>query len=264
MGRYQTAPQRSREGECIHRITVAGILEMSTTTDYDHPVTHTEFMSRSPPHMSSPILERLTYLIPVLLSLSVHEWAHARAAYFLGDDTAKRLGRLTINPLRHIDPVGTVLLPLMGVPFGWAKPVPFDARRFTRPIAHRFGGLIVAAAGPISNFVLAGLGVVVILVGKSLLSHSESYLTLLTLAVPFVLINVMLAIFNLIPIPPLDGSHIAEAFMPKAFRPGWLLVKRYGFLLLLGLLIVPPMFGVYLLEPVLHGTMNLLEALITE
>src|SRR5271157_1843260 len=100
------------------------------------------------------ILARLTFLVPLILSLSVHEWAHAWAAWRLGDDTARLLGRMTLNPLAHIDPLGTVLLPLLGVPFGWAKPVPVNPLRF-RGVSMSIGMLLTAAAGPISNIVLA-------------------------------------------------------------------------------------------------------------
>src|SRR5688572_26569558 len=96
-------------------------------------------------------------LIPLVLSLTVHEWAHAMSAYRLGDDTAAREGRLTLNPIVHIDPLGTLLLPLMGVPFGWAKPVPVVPTRFRRDVNMSTGMMITAAAGPFSNLVLAFL-----------------------------------------------------------------------------------------------------------
>jgi Zn-dependent protease len=103
--------------------------------------------------MSLPdlLLDRAIGFIPVLLSLTVHEWAHAWTALRLGDDTAKMLGRVSLNPLDHIDPVGTLLLPLAGVPFGWAKPVPINPLRFRANISMPLGVLLSAAAGPISN-----------------------------------------------------------------------------------------------------------------
>src|SRR5215471_12296793 len=100
------------------------------------------------------------YLVPLLLSLTVHEWAHAWSAYRLGDDTAAKLGRLTLNPIAHIDPIGTLILPLLGVPFGWAKPVPVVASRFRRGVNMTTGMMITAAAGPLSNVVLAVLSAV--------------------------------------------------------------------------------------------------------
>src|SRR5262252_9131058 len=101
-------------------------------------------------------------LVPLLLSLTVHEWAHAYSAHRLGDDTAERQGRLTLNPIPHIDLVGTLLLPLLGVPFGWAKPVPVNPARFKRTVNMRTGMLITAAAGPFSNLVLAILAAVIL------------------------------------------------------------------------------------------------------
>ena len=96
----------------------------------------------------------MTFLIPLILSLSVHEWAHAWAAWRLGDDTARLLGRMTLNPIAHVDPLGTLLLPMLGVPFGWAKPVPVNPLRF-RNVSMPIGMMLTAAAGPISNVVLA-------------------------------------------------------------------------------------------------------------
>ena len=102
------------------------------------------------------LLDALMRLIPLVLSLSVHEWAHAWSAHRLGDDTAQRQGRLTLNPISHIDPIGTILMPLFSpIPFGWARPVPFNPANFTRNIQMRVGVMIVAAAGPLSNLVLA-------------------------------------------------------------------------------------------------------------
>ena len=104
------------------------------------------------------ILNRAVGFIPVLLSLTVHEWAHAWTAWKLGDDTAKMLGRVSLNPIDHIDPVGTLLLPLLGVPFGWARPVPFNPVRFHSGINMSLGSMLVAAAGPISNLLMAVAG----------------------------------------------------------------------------------------------------------
>src|SRR5262245_5114479 len=108
----------------------------------------------------SDLLDRAIAFIPVLLSLTVHEWAHAWTAWKLGDDTAKLQGRVSLNPIDHIDPVGTLLLPLLGVPFGWAKPVPINPVRFRATVSMPMGVLLSVAAGPISNLVLAALGCV--------------------------------------------------------------------------------------------------------
>jgi Zn-dependent protease len=101
------------------------------------------------------LLAGVKILIPLILSLTVHEFAHAWSAYRLGDDTASRMGRLTLNPLAHIDPIGTVLLPLLGIPFGWARPVPINPARFRRSMRMSTGMMITAAAGPLANVILA-------------------------------------------------------------------------------------------------------------
>lgn len=182
------------------------------------------------------LLERLVGLIPMILSLSVHEWAHAYSAFRLGDDTAQRLGRLTLNPLSHIDPIGTLLLPLVGVPFGWAKPVPVNPSRFRRGVNMRRGMMITAAAGPFSNVVLAFVCVTLFFTMLGTSIRNEAVELLLTQG--FVL-NISLAVFNMLPIPPLDGSRVADGMMPLRFRPAWDTFARYGPLLLLGLLILP-------------------------
>jgi Zn-dependent protease len=185
--------------------------------------------------------ERLMMFVPVLLSLTVHEWAHAWAAWQLGDDTAKRMGRLTLNPLAHMDPVGTFLLPLMGVPFGWAKPVPVNPLQFTRNVSLRFGMLLVAAAGPISNAILAILS----WLGLRLILQPQFAGLLPSLgalpALLFVLIqiNIALGLFNLFPIPPLDGSKIVDGLVPDSLRPLWNRYCALGPFLLFGLIVLP-------------------------
>ena len=115
-------------------------------------------------NLSTEVLVRVTNLVPLVLSLSVHEWAHALAATALGDTTAKDQGRLTLNPVAHVDLVGTIALPLLGIPFGWAKPVPVEPTRFRRDVSMNGGMLVTALAGPLSNLLLlalcAGLGFV--------------------------------------------------------------------------------------------------------
>lgn len=173
-------------------------------------------------------------LIPAVLSLTVHEWAHAWSAYKLGDDTASLEGRLTLNPLVHIDPIGTILLPLLGIPFGWAKPVPVRPERFRRGVNMKTGFAITAAAGPLSNLILA----VSLTVGWALTFHfaHETYLHdqgIRKLVEFGILYNVGLAIFNMVPIPPLDGSRILDRFMPHSLRDTWDSFARVAPLLLL-------------------------------
>src|SRR5215208_7117684 len=152
-------------------------------------------------------------LVPLVLSLSFHEWAHAWSASKLGDDTAERAGRLTLNPLPHIDIIGTIALPLLGVPFGWAKPVPVDPTRFRSTVRMGTGMAITAAAGPLSNLLLATICAAVFgalaRFSPDVVMPGQGIRTLLLLMIR---LNVTLALFNLIPVPPLDGSRIVEGF----------------------------------------------------
>jgi len=176
-------------------------------------------------------------LIPLLLSLTVHEWAHAWSAYRLGDDTASMQGRLTLNPIAHIDLVGTLVLPLLGIPFGWAKPVPVNPTRFRRGVGMSTGMVITAAAGPLSNVVLAFLSAVAFgLIGRfspETLTHTMGISSLLTM---LIVINVSLAIFNLIPIPPLDGSRVVDGLIPYGWRPLWESIVRLSPVLLIAVI----------------------------
>jgi Zn-dependent protease len=167
------------------------------------------------------LLARLTFLIPLILSLSVHEWAHAWAAWRLGDDTARLLGRMTLNPLAHVDPLGTIVLPLLGVPFGWARPVPVNPLRF-RGVSMPMGMMLTAAAGPISNIVLAAGAIALLAIAAHLPPDKIPAAAPITqLLEMLVVMNVVLAVFNLIPVPPLDGSRIVAAFVPDRFQGDW-------------------------------------------
>ena len=208
------------------------------------------------------LLRGLRNVIPLVLSLSVHEWAHAYSAYRLGDDTAARQGRLTLNPLAHIDWVGSVLLPMLGVPFGWAKPVPVNPTRFTRKVHMRTGMMMTAAAGPLSNFVLA-LGCIVAL-GVMLRMSVDNEPVRELLALGFGM-NIGLAIFNLLPIPPLDGSRVADWLMPRTLRPQWEQFARLGPIVLLLLLMVPPLRATVLTWPMEQAQrlgINILQAIL--
>ncbi len=183
------------------------------------------------------LLQRVMLLIPLLLSLSVHEFAHAWSAWKLGDDTAARAGRLSLNPLVHIDLFGTILLPLLGIPFGWAKPVPVNPARFRPGVRMSTGMMLTASAGPISNVVLAVLGSI----AYGLLMRFSPQLLLPGVGVGELLgitisINVTLALFNLIPVPPLDGSRIVDGLLPFRFRPAWESVQRFAPFLLIAVI----------------------------
>lgn len=181
------------------------------------------------------LAERLLVFLPLLLSLTVHEWAHAWAAWRLGDDTAQKLGRMTLDPLAHIDPVGTLVLPLLGVPFGWAKPVPVEPVRFSHALDMRVGLMLVAVAGPAANLVLA--------VGCAA-AHVVSDGVVRTVLAGAVQLNLLLAFFNLLPVPPLDGSRVLDALVPDALRPTWVTVQGYGGWILAAVIALPLLLGV--------------------
>jgi Zn-dependent protease len=192
--------------------------------------------------LSQQILWRAMSLIPLLLSLSVHEWAHAFAATRLGDTTAKDQGRLTLNPLAHVDVVGTLALPLLGIPFGWAKPVPVEPTRFRSDVSMARGMLVTAAAGPASNLVLAALcAALLFAAGHVLQGFPPRFEVLAVLLERGVVLNVALAVFNLLPIPPLDGSRVVDALVPFEHRVTWRRVSMVAGVLLLLFLALPLM-----------------------
>lgn len=183
-------------------------------------------------------MQRVTLWVILVLSLTVHEWAHAISAWWLGDDTAERQGRVSLNPLVHIDPIGT-LLPLLGIPFGWAKPVPINPFRF-RKVGMRAGVLLTAAAGPVSNlallFLLAGAAWGAVHFVPPDVLAAQPILEVIFLGM---LINMMLACFNLLPIYPLDGSRIVDSLLPSTLRPAWNEFCRLSPLLLIGVILLP-------------------------
>jgi len=204
------------------------------------------------------LLERLIFWIPLVLSLTVHEWAHAATAKLLGDDTAERLGRLSLNPLDHIDPIGTLILPLLGVPFGWAKPVPVNPLRFRPDVEMGTGLMLTAAAGPAANLSLAVLtagfvGACARLFPGFLPDVSMPLIT------TFIVLNALLAFFNLLPIPPLDGSRVVDPLIPDSFRPAWDALAQYSGLALIALIFLPRMSGIDLFAWPYEWAMRLLQ-----
>lgn len=189
------------------------------------------------------IVQRIPFVILMLLSLSVHEWAHAAMAVRLGDDTPIRQGRLTLNPLAHIDWFGTVLLPLLGVPIGWAKPVEWRPNNIRRNVPVRRALWLVAAAGPASNIALALLSTLVLVVLARMPSLPEAG-TLLTIASHFIVMNISLALFNMIPVPPLDGSRIVDANIPRSMAAAWSKVHEFAPYILIGVIILLRMTGI--------------------
>jgi Zn-dependent protease len=207
----------------------------------------------------------VTYVV-LLFSLSCHESAHALAALKLGDDTAEREGRITLNPVPHMDPIGTVLFPLMqmltSLPFlGWAKPTPYNPANFRRSVSMRTGHMVVAAAGPLSNLLLAlaftaGLWVVIRTVPGVDAAHP-----LFRIADVGIQLNIVLALFNLVPIPPLDGSKVASyGLSPRLGDRYDRVMGPYGYLILLALL-VSGILGLFL-GPATHWLSVLLFRLV--
>jgi Zn-dependent protease len=193
---------------------------------------------------SDTLYSASTWVIPILIAITFHEAAHAYVAWRLGDDTALRLGRVTFNPLKHIDPFGTILLPgllfLTNAPFlfGWAKPVPVQFGRLANP---RRDMAIVAIAGPVTNVILAFASALLFHLVWLLPEAAASWLVQ-TLS-RSILLNLVLAIFNMIPVPPLDGSRIVLSLLPSALARQYAQLERFGFVLLLGIIFLLPMLG---------------------
>jgi Zn-dependent protease len=175
-------------------------------------------------------------LLILLFSIIIHEVSHGSIAYALGDSTAKDEGRLSLNPLVHLDLVGSILLPLflsiLNMPIiGWAKPVPINPMNFTD---RKWGDLKVSLAGPASNFTVALIFGLII---KFVPSLPESFLTIAAIVVFY---NIVLGLFNLIPIPPLDGSHILFSLLPDSFEKFKIFMWQYGFIILMLLIFIIP------------------------
>lgn len=193
---------------------------------------------------SDLILRLIIQLPPLMLAISVHEMAHGYVAFKRGDYTAKMLGRVTLNPIKHIDPVGTVLVPIMlafsgtGVIFGWAKPVPVSSRNFKSP---RKDNALVSLAGPASNFILAAFLALIFRIllwvpGYNAIMSSAVLKPLVFMIIFGIRISVILGVFNLIPVHPLDGSHIVQGMLPAHQAQVYSRHERYGYIILLVLL----------------------------
>ncbi len=212
-------------------------------------------------------IEKIIYTIavwalPVLFAITLHEVAHGWVANKLGDTTAKMLGRLTINPFKHIDPVGTVLVPLAmvilqtGFVFGWAKPIPVNTRNLKNP---RKDMAIVAVAGPLSNLLMAIFWVFIYKLGISMGVDSNLGQGIRAMGQAGILINLVLFVFNLLPIPPLDGGRVLSGFVPPAVSDMLDRIEPYGFFIVIGLLY----FGVLntILNPVIGWFMHTIGAI---
>lgn len=187
----------------------------------------------------------LFFIAVLLLSVIIHEVAHGYAAWKLGDPTAKNAGRLSLNPLVHLDPIGSFVVPALiffstngaGI-FGWAKPVPFNPYNLRNP---RSGEAIIAAAGPLSNILVALFFAGLIRAGMLVGLLSSSFVEA---SIFIIYINILLAFFNMIPIPPLDGSKILFSILPTRYQDIRLVLEQYGFVILLLLIFVLPIFGI--------------------
>ncbi|MFH1759130.1 MAG: site-2 protease family protein [Patescibacteria group bacterium] len=188
-------------------------------------------------------------LIVLLFSIMIHEISHGAVALYLGDDTAKRLGRLTLNPLKHLDPFGSIIVPLiLAIPIllggssiiiGWAKPVPYNPYNLADP---KKGAAIIGAAGPISNIFLATVFALLLHLPVTFGIGGEMLMTAFSI---IVLLNILLAVFNLVPFPPLDGSKILFAFLPHSAAHIQATLERYGFFFII--------FFILFLLPVLQA-----------
>ena len=202
------------------------------------------------------------WLLPVLLAITVHETSHGLIARRLGDKTAEMLGRLTLNPLKHIDPVGTVLVPALmlllpgGFVFGWAKPVPVDWRNLRRP---KQDMAWVAAAGPASNLVMALLWALLLRFALGLSAENWFAMPLLFMGVAGIFINTILMVLNLLPLPPLDGGRVLTGLLPPAWAYRFARIEPYGLWILIALL----MTGVLglILWPFVSFFLNLLAGI---
>jgi len=185
------------------------------------------------------LLQRIVvWALPVLFAITVHEVAHGWVAQRLGDSTAQRLGRLSLNPIKHIDPVGTLLVPLLlflvsPFVFGWAKPVPVTWANLRHP---KRDMALVAVAGPLSNLIMALLWALVMKLGVTLGASNSAAMFMVYMGVAGISINLVLMVLNLLPIPPLDGGRVLAGLLPNAWAGPLNRLEAYGFVILLALL----------------------------
>lgn len=185
------------------------------------------------------LLDLIAGIPGLIIAMVIHEYAHARVAVALGDRTPMLMGRLTLNPAAHIDPVGLIMLFL--VRFGWAKPVIIDPRNFKNP---RRDDILVSLAGPFANLVTAFLSLVALLVLKSTMGHlSVGVYQVFQLIIIY---NINFAIFNLIPLPPLDGSHVLMQLLPPRLAYSYARLERYSFLILIALIVTPVLSMIFI------------------
>jgi Zn-dependent protease len=198
------------------------------------------------------LIEKLYYLPGVFIGLSFHEFSHGLAAYLMGDNTAKNAGRLTIDPRAHIDILGFFTLLVAG--FGWAKPVPINPWSFKR---RKMGTIIVSLAGPIMNLFLAFITLFIIFSFQIFEWNNE---VLLNIVMGIYYVNVSLFVFNLLPIPPLDGSKILASVLPTQLEEKFYSIEKYSYLILIMLIVTNTLS--YVLDPLFRGTTTTLQTLV--
>lgn len=195
-------------------------------------------------------IQSIIFVVVLIISIILHEIAHGYTADKLGDPTARLQGRLSLNPLVHIDWIGSIILPfflvISGSPFilGWAKPVPFNPYNMKNP---KWGGAFVAAAGPLTNIAIA----LVAAAALSIFNFSEGVIFFVS---SIIITNIALAVFNMLPIPPLDGHHILYAILPNRFYKIKELLRKYSFIILITFVI----FGWRFISPIIMGIYNIL------
>jgi Zn-dependent protease len=239
------------QGCALRKRTTSSSRKSSSTFGLYHPCYNQFMLGLSP-------IVFITRIITLVISLTFHEFSHAYVANKLGDDTPRMNGRLTLNPLAHLDIIGSLMLIVAG--FGWAKPVPVNgyALRQRSPSALMW----VSLAGPASNFILAIVAAIPLRLGLISLVPSTMVNFVYSLIAGFIQINLLLMVFNLIPIAPLDGEKIAEYFLPPSWARKLENIAPYGPMILMAILFVLPMLGINILGAVMYPVINTLFTLL--
>src|SRR5882672_544605 len=207
------------------------------------------------------------YALPVIFAVTLHEAAHGYVARYFGDKTAFRAGRISLNPLRHVDPLGTIVLPLvtltvmklfgLGVPLGWAKPVPVNYYALRNP---KRDMLWVAAAGPAANLLMA-IAWAVLLKGLQFLPENAVTTFVGAMSVAGLQVNIVLMVLNLLPIPPLDGGRMAMSLLPNRLALGYARLEPFGFPVILALVLLLPQVLMAVMMPMVHASIGVIETL---
>jgi len=202
------------------------------------------------------MIERMILVLPVLIiALTIHELSHGLVAYKLGDSTAKQDGRLSLNPIRHIDPLGLIFM--IVAQFGWAKPVRVNPHNLKNP---KIDMALISIAGPLSNFIMAFIGMMILFPLRHFVPNTPGYV--ITILQTFNIINIMLGVFNLIPVPPLDGSKVVAGLLPDSIYNSLPPVGRFGMLILMVLIITGAIAQIIL--PITVAIAGMLNSFVVE